>query len=163
MKLYEINDRIDEILERGFAFEEETGEFWDMDDLDSLDMALDLKLESCALAYKNLKAEADALEAEEKTFKARKEAAKKKAERLQGYILLNLNRSGKTALETNLCKVTTRASSHVNVTDEDSLPEEFIRLKIERKPDLRAIAKAIKEERVVPGAELVRDRTVTIK
>ena len=72
MTIYAIDRRIEEILTP--KVDPETGELLeeiDFDELESLQMDRQTKIVNCLLAYKNLAAEADAIEAEAKQLLAR--------------------------------------------------------------------------------------------
>ena len=64
MTLWEVDKRIRDILENGMHIDEETGEVLLPEDLDSLNIERDEKIEGIALYVKNLKAEADAIHTE---------------------------------------------------------------------------------------------------
>ena len=64
MTLWEVDKRISDILENGMHIDEETGEVFLPEDLDSLNIERDEKIEGIALYVKNLKAEAEAIHAE---------------------------------------------------------------------------------------------------
>ena len=161
MRLYEIDNRIEEVIERGFSLDEETGEVFDADSLDDLKMARDEKLEGCGLYVKNLKAEAAAIRAEEAKLAERRHAMERKAKSLEGYMLRSMERADMRKIETARCKLTTRISRRVEVTDMDLIPDEFVRTKIERTADKAAIKAALKTE-CVPGAVLVSSMSLTV-
>lgn len=91
--LYEINQNILNCIttEEGMTVNTETGEVIDVAALEALELERSEKIRNIALWIKNLKSDATALDAEEKAFKARKDAAKKKAEQLSGYLASVLN------------------------------------------------------------------------
>lgn len=161
MRLYEIDNRIEEVIERGFFLDEETGEVFDADSLDDLKMARDEKLENCGLYVKNIKAEAAAIRAEEVKLAERRHAMERKAKSLEDYMLRSMERADMRKLETARCKLATRISKRVEVTDMDLIPDEFVRTKIERTADKAAIKAALKTE-CVPGAVLVSSMSLTV-
>lgn len=163
MRLYEINPIIDDILENGFSVSEETGEYWDMEDLDALDMLLDEKLEATGCYIKNITAEANALKAEEEQFAKRRKALEARAERLKDYVVKNMSRAGKKTVETTLCKLTTRATEHVEIYDDEAVPDKYIVTKTTVRPDKAEIKKAIKLGNIIPGCALVNSKSLTIK
>ena len=161
MRLYEIDRRIEEVIESGFSVDEETGEVFDADRLDDLKMARDEKLEGCGLYMKNVGAEIDAIRAEEKRLAERRHLLERKRDRIRDYTLHSMERADMRKLETARCKLTTRISKRVEVTDMDLIPEEFIREKVERTADKAAIKSALKTE-CVPGAVLVSSMSLTV-
>lgn len=87
MNLYEINDAIMDAFER--AVDPETGEITDWlakEEMDSLQMQMDDKLEGILLWIKNLNAEAAALQKEKMAFADRQSRAERKAESLKRYV-----------------------------------------------------------------------------
>ena len=89
MKLYELAQMMDMVINGGLVFDEETGEvLFDSSNLDELEAALDAKIEACCIVVKETEAEAEAIKAEEKRLKARRgdnvHAADSPAPRAQG-------------------------------------------------------------------------------
>ena len=154
MKLYEIN----EAIERGFIFDEETGEVIDTDEaMDELKMAREEKIEQMLLYHKDLRAEAEALKTEEKMFTARRRAAENRAEGVKNYVL-GILRGEK--FKTSKVEVTSRKSKRVEIVDESLLPEQF--KSYETKIDKAGIKAAMKDGDV-PGAELVEGVSWSVK
>ena len=160
MTLWEVDKRIRDILENGMHIDEETGEVLLPEDLDSLNIERDEKIEGIALYVKNLKAEAEAIHTEIDRLKDREESKKKKAERLIQYLSSIL--CGKK-FETAKTSLSFRKSSVVQINDELLVPEEFMKVKTEKKPDKTAIANRIKSGEFVPGCELVVKNNLQIK
>lgn len=86
MKLYEIDQKIQAILD-GAEVDAETGELLlDTEELEALQMEREAKLEGVALAIKNLSAEAAAIREEEKKLAERRKVTENKVERLKGWL-----------------------------------------------------------------------------
>ena len=160
MTLWEVDKRISDILENGMHIDDETGEVFLPEDLDSLNIERDEKIEGIALYVKNLKAEAEAIHTEIDRLKDREESKKKKAERLIQYLSSVL--CGQK-FETAKTSLSFRKSSVVQINDELLVPEEFMKVKTEKKPDKTAIANRIKVGGFVPGCELVVKNNLQIK
>lgn len=160
MTLWEIDKRISDILETGMHIDEETGEVFLPEDLDLLNIERDEKIEGIALYVKNLKAEAEAIHTEIDRLKDRAESKKKKAERLSQYLSSVL--CGQK-FETAKTSLSFRKSSVVQINNELLVPEEFMKVKTEKKPDKTAIANRIKCGEFVPGCELVEKNNLQIK
>jgi hypothetical protein len=160
MTLWEIDKRISDILETGMHIDEETGEVFLPEDLDLLNIERDEKIEGIALYVKNLKAEAEAIHTEIDRMKDRAESKKKKAERLSQYLSSVL--CGQK-FETAKTSLSFRKSSVVQINNELLVPEEFMKVKTEKKPDKTAIANRIKCGEFVPGCELVEKNNLQIK
>lgn len=80
MKLYEIDEQIMACVDR------ETGEVIDPDRLTALEMERNAKIRNVGLWLKNLKADAAALKAEEKSFADRRKAAENRVESLKAWL-----------------------------------------------------------------------------
>ena len=159
--LYEINKNILNCIttEEGITVNTETGEVIDLEALEALELERSEKIRNIALWIKNLKSDINALDAEEKAFKARKDAAKRKAEQLSGYLASVLN--GEKVTGTDFA-ISWRKSTAVNVLDEKALPPTFL-VPQPPKVDKTSISKALKAGETVTGAELVERQNMTIK
>ena len=159
--LYEINQNILNCIttEEGMTVNTETGEVIDLEALEQLELERSEKIRNIALWIKNLKADVNALDAEEKAFKARKDAAKRKAEQLSKYLADVLN--GEKVTGTDFA-ISWRKSTAVNILDAMALPLPFL-VPQPPKVDKTGISKALKAGEVVTGAELVERQNMTIK
>lgn len=105
MKLYEIDNEIQKILD-GMQIDEETGEVvMDLEAFTQLQMEREKKLEGIALGVKNLAAEAEAIRKEENKLAERRKVLENQTERLKGFLSFALNGE---KLETARVMVTTR-------------------------------------------------------
>lgn len=161
--LYEIDRALRTVIEGGLVFDEETGEvYFDEENLAELVGARNEKLEACAVVVKELEADAAALKAEGEKLAKRRQVAESKAERLRKYVADSMELFGDEKLETPKACLRFRRSSFVDVSDVDSLPREFVRVKTTETPDKAAIAKAIKAGQEVSGAELMERKTLVV-
>lgn len=157
MNLYELNRAIAEF---DLEIDEETGEVTNLDELDHITLERDEKIENIALWVKDLLAEADAIKAEEQALAKRRKQAENKAERLKDYLMGNL--AGEK-FKTPKVAISYRTSEAVEITDEDLIPDEFLAIKTEYKPDKKAIKDELKAGGEVEGAELVKRTSLQIK
>ena len=157
MNLYELNRAIADF---DLEIDEETGEVLNLAGLDALELERDEKIENIALWVKNLTAEAAAIKAEVQNLTKRQKAAENKAERLKDYLMDNL--AGEK-FKTPKVAISYRTSEAVEITDEDLIPEEFLAIKTEYKPDKKAIKDELKAGGEVEGAELVKRTSLQIK
>ena len=156
--LYEINEALEQAFEN--CIDPETGEIvGDTEVLDALEMERDQKIENIACFIKNLKAEAEAIRAEEKALADRRKAAENKAERLKEYLANNLNGE---KFKSPRVAVSWRRSESVVVPDVFQLPDEYVRYK-DPEPNRTLIKEAIKKGFTVEGAELVENTNLIIK
>lgn len=152
MKLYEINEAILACVDP------ETGEA-DPEKLDELLMMRDEKIEGLALWVKDLKAEADAIRAEEKALAERRQAKERKAESIKAYLEKVL--AGQK-FETSRAVCSFRKTQKVEITDLDKIPDDYLRYSTPT-ADKTAIKAAIKDGISIEGAELVDSISMTIK
>lgn len=155
-KLYEINAQIENF---DFKIDEETGEILNYKDFENLEIERSEKIENIALWYKNLLSDAEAYKAEEKAFAERRQQAEKKAESLKNYLDFAL--AGEV-FKTVKVDIKYRKSESVNVTDFSKLTQEYLII-ADPKPNKTAIKKAIKDGKVVEGAEIVVNNNIQIK
>lgn len=108
-------------------------------------------------------------------YEAMSEAASERIAQLQGYkktatniakrmrerLAQGMHIMGRDKVELGLHKIAVRCSTSVNITDEARLPNSFII--VETKPDKKRIGDALKSGELVPGAELVRNQSITIR
>lgn len=130
--------------------------------MDAVDAALEEKLESTAKVIRNLEAEAEALETEEKRLKARKTAVRNRIADIKGYVQGNLEAMGKDRVTSGIFKWSIQANApSVNILDESLIPDDY--WKIERKPMKTEIKKAIEAGELTEGAELVRTKSLRLR
>lgn len=161
MNLYEINDALALWTPE---VDEETGELLNAAALDELNAARERKIEVIALWIKDLAAEIADFKEEETALAARRRAKERKADSLRRYLAANLDGQ---AFETTRCKVTFRNTERVE-TGEGFLAwamknRDDLLTYTNPKPDKLAIKAALKAGEEIPGAELVADKSMTVK
>lgn len=155
MKLYELAQMMDMVINGGLIFDEETGEvMFDSSNLEELEAALDAKIEACCIVVKNIEAEAQAIKAEEKRLCERRKRKESEAERLREYVQRCMEQSGAKKIDTPRVCVTSRASKYVNVYDESKVPKMFVVEKVSEQVDKKAVKQAISDGVDVPGCEI---------
>lgn len=158
MKLYEIDQRIEEMFDQ---VDPETGELSDeaYEALADLAMARAEKIENLGLYIKTLRAESEAIKAEKLALADRQAAKERKANRLTDW--LDFICAGEK-FETPRLTIGYRKSTAVEITDADQIPE-FYR---EPQPDKvlkTEIKKALSRGEDVPGAVLDYRNNILIK
>lgn len=139
----------------------ENGEEGLQDTLESIDCAIEEKVEGYAMVIRNLEADVLAYENEEKRFKAKKQATKKGIERMKQAIHDAMVESGKDEIKTTLFTLKFRHNAPaVHITDESLIPDVFF--KVERTVQKDMLKKSLREM-AVPGAELRASRSLQIK
>lgn len=164
MSLYEIDSRIKAIIDGLYDSVDENGEVGEVDftELKQLQEDRKTKLENIALYIKNTEAEAKAIKAEEEKLAKRRKSLENKAERLRDLMITSMQEAKEPALETARCKATIKDNEQTEIIDLDSIPEEYIKVKIDRSADKTAIKKAIKAGEEIAGAQLKIHTTITI-
>ena len=162
MKLYEINDKMRECIEDGFALDEETGEYWTADRIEDLQAEFADKLEACAVIAKEYEAEAEALKAEAAKLAARQKAAAKRAESLKSYMAAQMKRADLAKLQTTKCRLSFRTSKKCIVDDMEKIPALYVKTVTETKADLTAIKKAIAGGESIEGAHIEESKNLQL-
>lgn len=161
LSLYEIKKQI---LEFDYQFDEQTGEWLNEDELDALHMERDEKIENILLYAKNLRAEAEAIKAEEKALAERRKAKENKANRLEDYAALGLDGQN---FETSRVRASFRNTESVEIPDEELVPKEFKNFTVVGKPVKAEIKKYLLKAEAkgeeVPWARIVRRKSMSVK
>ena len=137
----------------------ETGEVFDVDRFEELELTRDAKIENICLWIKNLKAEAEALKAEKDAFAQRQKAAENKMESLKRYISGYLDG---TAFESAKVKVSFRKSESLEISEGAVIPDEYLRFK-EPEVNKADLKNAIKVGLTIGGVRLVENNNIQIK
>ena len=162
MKIYEIPGALRELLDRLDA-DPDTGEV-DGEALAAYaeyNAAAAEKLEGTACYVRELKAEADAIKAEEERLAKRRKALENKSERLKNYMMPALEAMG-GKVKGVMASVRIGKSQAVTVFDIDALTDAFKHVKTTIDPDKVALKKALKSGEDIPGAVLEDRLSVVI-
>lgn len=157
MKLYEIKEEFMKL------FDEETGEIYDIEALEKLEMAEEEKIRNIICQYKQLMAEASLLKAEEQNLAKRRKARENSAEWLLNYVDKHLE--GRD-YETTEGKLSHRKSTKCEMTDELAFLEwdqRFMYGKSEFIANKKDIGDAIKNGIIIPGWSRVDYMNASIK
>ena len=158
MRLYEINDQINELLESA-EINEETGEVLiDYAKLESLEMARETKIENVIKYYLDLEGDIAKYTEEIKELTKRRKSMENKHDSLKSF--LDTLHNGNNA-NYGVHKISYRASKSLLGESLDAVPIEYI--KTERKP-LRSELKAyIEAGNIVDGWEIAVKKNIQIK
>ena len=138
----------------------ETGEILDAAALDALKMEIPKKLENLGRWMLNLEAEEKALADQEKRFKERKDAVKKKRESIKSYVGAFLN--GKPYKCTDF-EFKWRTSESVKFDgDIYKVPDDYLRYK-EPELDKAKVKKALKDGVEIAGCSLEVKNNLSVK
>ena len=153
MTLYEIDAAILECVDM------ETGEIFDIERFEELELTRDAKVENICLWIKNLKAEAEALKVEKDVFAQRQKAAENKMESLKKYIASYLDG---TPFKSTKVQVSFRKSETLEIEEGASIPDEYLRFK-EPEINKSELKKALKTGLSIAGVSIVENHNIQIK
>ena len=163
MRIYEIDREIERILLD--AVDEETGEVKEgvLEQINALQMERETKVENLALAYKNLKAEANAIKAEEDVLAKRRKSIESKAENAKKYLE---QVTGGENFRSPRAVVSYRVSQSVKTDDgfeawASANAPQFLRVKTE--PNRTAIGEALKSGQAVEHACIVESVSMSVR
>lgn len=164
MNLYTIDKHIQEVLDNGFSFDEETGELlFDMSSLEELQDMYQSKVDNIASYIKNLENLNDAIKNEKKALDERLKANEKKAERLKNYLAMSLTQNGYSNFETPRNKISFRKSESTKIVNELAIPDKFKKAEVKVSINKAEIKKALKNGVEVPGAVLEEKKNMILK
>lgn len=160
MKLYELNEafqNIQALIEDGEEGLEDT--------LESINLAIEDKLENIAKVIKNLEAEAKAFREEEKRLADRRRSIENNIKRLKGYAEEALKVTGNRKLKAGLFTFSIQKNPpSIIVEDEKLIPKRFF-VEQEPKLDKRKLINELKERNIeeMPGVRLVQGEGLRIR
>lgn len=164
MRLYEISNTYLEFMQAV-----EAGEIPDeaiADTLESINGEFENKADNIACVIKSLLADAEAIKAEEKILKERRETKQRHVDSLKHYLSESMKHTGKSKIETARNCLSFRKSTSLSIIDEESFKKKHRDLcKIEEKVTIPKsdITKLIKSGQEITGAELVEKQNLQIK
>ena len=137
------------------------------DTLEGLQGEIDVKIDNVLDAFKTLKAEAEAIRAEEKRLAERRKRKEAAGEQIKEYLATELEKLGKARHESARHSVSFRRSSKVVILDEDAFikwaldndRDDLYRVKVWREANKEALAKA--ED--IPFVTVEENRNIQIK
>lgn len=136
----------------------ETGEIIDTSKLEELEMERNQKIENVALLYKNTISEMKAYKTEKDSFARKEMAARKLADRLEGYLQDAL---GDRRFKTTRVSISYRRSESVECENLDAVPKDY--LVMAPSLDKTAVKQALKEGIEVPGCGLLEKQNIQIR
>jgi len=153
--IFEINKAILDCMDL------ETGEIFDEEALDALQMERTEKIENVGQWIKELQYTAKAIAEEEKALKERRASMEGKADNLIDYLTRVIGEGN--SFDTAKIKIGWRKSTAVEVDDMDALPQEYVRETVKFDPDKIALKDALKNGEIIPGARLVERHKLYVK
>lgn len=159
MNLFELTQNYQNVLEIAEQLDAETLK----DTLDSIDEAINVKVENTAYVIKTLDANVAAIDTEIKRLQAMKSAQTNNAKNLKLYIQESMEKVGLDKVEGKLIKVAIQNNKQsVNVLDEKKIPLDFF-VEQEPKLDKATLLESLKEGKEIEGAEINQTRSIRIR
>lgn len=160
MKLYELPDALRAAFD-ALEVDEETGEIINGEALEQVEAEARDKLEGTALYMRELDADAKSLGDEIARLQARKRSIERRTEWLKQYMRPALDAMG-GKLKTPRATIYKMRTQKVLIDCKpENLPQAFQRMEI--KPDLAGLKKALKSGEKIQGAYLVDNESVVIR
>ena len=120
------------------------------------------KAQNYAVIIKNLEAEAEALEKEEKRLAARKSSLRNRNKILKDNLENSMKVIGKTKFKTNLFSFNIgKNPPSVNIDDENLIPDQYI--VYTKSAAKKAMLEDIKQGVIIPGVSLKQTETLRIR
>ena len=160
MKLYEISSAYRQVLEHEPAMGTDEETSW-LEILDAIEENLETKVQSIGLFIRELSAEAEAIEAEEKRLADRRRSVTSKAGRLKEYLAKEMEFAGLDKIKTPVLTVSFQNNPPaVEITGD--VPEAY-QVAQEPKVDKRAIMDALKQGQELAFARITQGKSLRIK
>ncbi|HEY9569580.1 MAG TPA: siphovirus Gp157 family protein [Metalysinibacillus sp.] len=131
------------------------------DTLESIELAAGKKLEGYAMVIKNIESDIEGLKAEEKRLTERRKSMENNIKTMKANMQDALLTVEGNRLKTDKFTFSLRKSTSVVVYSDTKLPQRFIKVTCEISKT--EIAKALKNGIEVPGAELVENKSLSIR
>ena len=161
IKLHEIPAALSGMLDL-IQVDEETGEI-EPATLESVQIASEEKIIATAMYIRRLDALNKATKETIQDLQERVSADSKRIEALKWLMTKAMDSLQYTEVKSPEVTLRFRKSSSVEITDSESLPEQFLRTKTVVEPDKAAIKNALKAGEKIQGAQLVESRNLQIK
>jgi uncharacterized protein YyaL (SSP411 family) len=168
VKLYEISTHIRQLLEAGFACDEETGEIlWEgQAGFEALQEARAEKILACGKVLAEMRAEREAFseerKAQAKRLLQRETMMQKREDALRDYIERNAEAGEKFA--DSFIQISWRKTESVEIeVAPETLPFQFVQVKQTYSADKAALKAALKAGQQVAGVQLVEKMALQVK
>lgn len=131
--------------------------------LDGIETQMENKVDNIVRYSKNLELTALAIATEIDRLVALKKGYEKKSEALIDYISYTMLKHNIERVDTEVCRLSFRKSSTVEIDDTSKLPKAYVVEKVSYQPDKKAIKEAIEKGVPVAGAHIEEHKNLQIK
>src|SRR5690625_867010 len=133
------------------------------DTLESINLALEDKLENIGKVIRNLESEVNQFKEEEKRLADKRKAIENNIKRLKDYAEQSMIATGSKKLKTGIFTFAIQKNpTFINVGDEKAIPEKLF-LPVEPKLDKKRIQPDLKGGELVPGVQLLQPGGLRIR
>ena len=163
--LHQINAEILNLTDELIDAVDEAEEMAILEALDALAIKREQKLENIAHVRLQMKSDVNAIDAEIKRLQARKNATENAARRLDGYVIVEMQRAGKRKHEGKLASLTIAKSPvSCQVIDPDVIPDAFTETVTETKINKADAIRHYKQTgEIIDGFRFYQNEHVRIK
>lgn len=133
------------------------------DTLESIEGALEEKLESYAMVIRNIESDVEGLKAEEKRLAERRKTMESGIKRMKENMQYAMSSTGEKKIKGEKFTFTVQKNPpSLNIVDEKVIPTEFITVETVRNIDKKALLARAKEQEV-PGVEIKQGESLRIR
>lgn len=158
-KLYEISEQYSELQALADSDDENMKEAV-ATTLECIEGNFNEKAKALVTVVHNMDSDVESLDAEIKRLQARKQAIKNRQDSMREYLRDNMERTGIKKISCPLFTINCVAGREIAVINDDTaIPDEYMAVKTEIKPDKAAITKALKDGVEIPGVSLDRAKS----
>ncbi|MCL9971570.1 siphovirus Gp157 family protein [Anoxybacillus kestanbolensis] len=159
MKLYDLAQNYAQLLEMAEEMESDAL----VDTLQSLEDAIEEKVENIAKLIRNLEADAKIIKEEEQRLAERRRAIEAKVDKLKTYLQEQLETAGLQKVKRPTITVAIQVNPpSVDVIDETAIPSDFL-IPQPSKLDKKSILERLKNGEAIPGVTLKQTKGVRIR
>lgn len=159
MKLYELTENYSQVLELAEQLDAETLR----DTLDSIDEAIEIKIENTAKVVRSLEGNVDAIDNEIKRLTDKKSTLNNNIKGIKSYMQESMEQVGKEKVKGHLFNIGIQNNPQsVNVVDEKKIKMDYF-VEQPSKLDKKRLLADLKEGKEVEGAELQQTRSLRIR
>lgn len=158
-KLYEISEQYSELSALADSDDENMKEAV-ATTLECIEGDFNDKAQALVTVVHNMDSDVESIDAEIKRLQARKTAIKNRQDSMRDYLRENMERTGIKKISCPLFTINCVAGREIAViNDESNIPDEYMTVKTEIRPDKAAITKALKDGVEIPGVSLDRAKS----
>lgn len=159
MKLYELTENYNQVLELAEQLDAETLK----DTLDSIDEAIEIKVENTAKVVRSLEGNVDAIDSEIKRLTAKKSTLNNNIKGIKTYMQESMEQVGKDKIKGQLFNIGIQNNPQsVKVLDEKKINMNYF-IEQPLQLDKKLLLADLKEGKEVEGAEIQQTRSLRIR